>query len=67
MKFTNPFTGKTVDVPHNRPASAIKSVYDQKGSSAFCPAQAPGMKTTSSTDTGLRPGYRRQRARYRAT
>ena len=50
-KFTNPFTGKTVDVPYNRPR-AIKSVYDQKGGSAFAPAQAPGMKTTSSTDTG---------------
>ena len=50
-KFDNPYTGKTVEVPYNRPR-AIKAVYDRKGGSPFAGSDAPGMKSTRKTDFG---------------
>jgi hypothetical protein len=51
-RFANPFTGRTVDVPYNRPR-ATTSIYDRKGGSPFAGAAAPpGMKSTRQTDVG---------------
>ena len=50
-KFDNPYTGKTVEVPYNRPR-AIKATYDKKGGSPFAGGDPPGMKSTRKTDIG---------------
>ena len=50
-KFANPFTGKTVDVPYNKPRSST-TLMTGRGGSGFAGADAPGMKTTRSTDFG---------------
>lgn len=50
-KFDNPFTGKTVDVPYNKPR-ASKTLMTGRGGSGFAGPDAPGMKTTRNTDFG---------------
>jgi len=50
-KFDNPFTGKTVDVPYNKPRTST-TLMNKRGGSAFAGGDAPGTKTTRNTDFG---------------
>lgn len=50
-KFDNPFTGRTVEVPYNKPRSST-TLMNRRGGSAFAGGDAPGMKTTRNTDFG---------------
>ena len=49
-KFDNPYTGKTIDVPYNRPRASVTK-YDLKGGSPFG-GKIPGMKSTVGSDIG---------------
>ena len=50
-EFANPYTGKTVAVPFNKPRASV-TVFDQRGGSPFEGSSMPGMKRTVSKDIG---------------